>query len=159
MQQLDCQQHMTSAASWHTTNSYWYYSPIYFVLGPMQASRCAAWHLREASTFWRLTFEYFKLYTPELNSLKDLIRESGATPNRCTYTVPLFNQLDQKALSDFLPEYLVPEIEYSANLSQTRNIQITQHLLTCQACRGYWWGLVPRIPDSRMSLDLTRGTA
>jgi hypothetical protein len=92
MQQLDHQRqrYMTSAASRHTASSYWYYSPLYLVSGPMQASRCATWHLREASTFWRFTFEDFKLYTAELNSLKDLIWESrgGATPNRCTYTVP-----------------------------------------------------------------------
>jgi hypothetical protein len=33
-----------------------------------------------------------------------------ATPNRCTYAVPLFDQLGAKALSDFLPEYLVSEL-------------------------------------------------
>jgi hypothetical protein len=55
----------------------------------------------------------------------------------CIYVVPLFNQLDEKALGDFMPEYLVPEIEYSAHSSQTRKIQITQHLVTCQALRGY----------------------
>jgi hypothetical protein len=77
--------------------------------------RC--WHLHEASTFWRLTSEDFKLYTPELNSSKNLIWESGATPNRCTYTVPLFDQLGKKALNNLMLEYLVPEIEYSANSS------------------------------------------
>jgi hypothetical protein len=30
-----------------------------------------------------------------------------------------------------MPEYLVHEIEYSANSSLTSKIQITQHLLTC----------------------------
>jgi hypothetical protein len=45
--------------------------------------------------------------------------------------VPLFDQLGKKALYDFMPEYLVPEIEYSANSIRTRKIQITQHLLTC----------------------------
>jgi hypothetical protein len=55
----------------------------------------------------------------------------------CTYMVPLFDQLGEKALSDLVPEYLVHEIEYSANSLQTRKIQITQHLLTCQALRGY----------------------
>jgi hypothetical protein len=85
--------------------------------------------------FQRLTFKDFKLYTPELNSLKDLIRELEAIPNRCTYTVPLFDQFDEKALNNLMPEYLVPKIEYSANLSWTRKIQITQHLLTCQALR------------------------
>jgi hypothetical protein len=70
----------------------------------------------------RLTFEAFKLYTPELNSLKDLIWESGATPNRCTYTVPLFDQFSEKALNNFMPEYLVPEIEYSAKFSRTMKI-------------------------------------
>jgi hypothetical protein len=54
----------------------------------------------------------------------------------CTYTVPLFDQYGEKALNNFMPEYLVLEIEYSANLSQTRKIQITQYLLTCQALRG-----------------------
>jgi hypothetical protein len=58
---------------------------------------------------------------------------SGATTNKCTYTVPLFDQFSEKALSNFMPEYLVPEIEYSTNSSQTRKIQITQHLLTCQS--------------------------
>jgi hypothetical protein len=62
-------------------------------------------------------FEDFKLYTPELNSPKDLIGESGATPHRCTYTMPLFDQFSEKALSNFMPYYLVPEIDYSANLS------------------------------------------
>jgi hypothetical protein len=66
--------------------------------------------------------EDFKLYPPKLNSLKDLIRESGATPNRCTYTVPLFDQFSEKALNNFMLEYLVPKIEYSANSSQTRKI-------------------------------------
>jgi hypothetical protein len=71
----------------------------------MQASYCTAWHVCEASLF-----EDSKLLTPELNNSKDLIRESGATPNRCTYVVPLFNQLGEKALSNFVPEYLVPEL-------------------------------------------------
>jgi hypothetical protein len=66
----------------------------------------------------------------------DLIRESGATPNRCTYVVPLFDQLGKKALSDFMPKYLVLEIEYLANSTRTRKIQITRHLLTCQALKG-----------------------
>jgi hypothetical protein len=91
----------------------------------MQASRCAAWHLCEASTFRRLIFEDFKLYNPKLNSSKDLIQESGATPNRCIYTVPLFDQFSETTLSNFMPGYLVPEIEYSANLLQTEKIQIT----------------------------------
>jgi hypothetical protein len=39
--------------------------------------------------------------------------------------VPLFDQFSEKALNNFIPEYLVPEIEYSANLSRTRKIQIT----------------------------------
>jgi hypothetical protein len=85
----------------------------------MQASWCTAWHLREASKFWRLTFEDFKLQTPELNFLKDLIQESGATPNRCTYPVPIFDQFSEKELNNFMLEYLVPEIEYSTNSSQT----------------------------------------
>jgi hypothetical protein len=88
----------------------------------MQASRYAIWHLCEASTFRRSTFEDFKLQTPELNSSKDLIRELGATPNRCTYTVPICDQFGEKALNNFIAEYLVPEIEYSANSSQTRKI-------------------------------------
>jgi hypothetical protein len=50
---------------------------------------------------------------------KDLIRELGATPNRCTYTVPLFDQFGEKALNNSMPEYLVLEIEYSANSSLT----------------------------------------
>jgi hypothetical protein len=31
--------------------------------------------------------------------------------------VPLFDQLSEKELNNFMPEYLVPEIEYSANSS------------------------------------------
>jgi hypothetical protein len=54
--------------------------------------------------------------------------------------VPLFDQFGEKSLNNFMSEYLVPDIEYSANLSWTRKIQITQHLLTCQALWGYWWG-------------------
>jgi hypothetical protein len=131
------QQHMTSAVSRHAASSYWYYSSLCLVPGPMQVPRCAAWHLHEATMFQRSTFEDFKLYTPELNSLKDLIQESEATPNRCTYTVPIFNQFGEKALSNFMPKYLVPKTEYSTNLSQTRKIQITQDLLTCQALGGY----------------------
>jgi hypothetical protein len=50
--------------------------------------------------------------------------------------VPLFDQLGEKALNKFKPEYLVPEIEHSVNSSQTRKIQNTQHLLTCQAPGG-----------------------
>jgi hypothetical protein len=76
-------------------------------------------------------FKDFKLYTSELNSPKNLNRESGATPNRYTYTVPLFDQLGKKTLNDFMTEYLVYEIEYSTNSLQTRKIQITRHLLTC----------------------------
>jgi hypothetical protein len=76
----------------------------------MQASCCAAWHLREASTFQRFMFEDFKLQTSKLNSPKDLIQESGTTPNRCTYAVPLLDQLGEKALNDFVSEYLVPEL-------------------------------------------------
>jgi hypothetical protein len=106
MQWLDYQhqQYMTSAASRHVANS------LCLVLGPMQASCCAAWILREPSTFQRFTFEDFKLWTPELNSPKDLIPESRATPNRCTYLVPLFDHLSEKALSDFMPEYLISEL-------------------------------------------------
>jgi hypothetical protein len=118
-QQLDHQhqQDMTSAASRHVASSYWYYSPLCLVPEPMQASCYAAWHLRDAYTFWRFIFEDFKLWTPNLNSLKDLIRESEGTPNRCTYTVPLFDQIGEKALSNFMLEYLVPEIEYLTNSS------------------------------------------
>jgi hypothetical protein len=36
--------------------------------------------------------------------------------------VPLFNQFGEKALSNFMSEYLVLEIEYLANLSGTRKI-------------------------------------
>jgi hypothetical protein len=50
--------------------------------------------------------------------------------------VPLFDQLGEKALSDFVSEYLVHEIEYSANSLQTRKILITQHILTSQALGG-----------------------
>jgi hypothetical protein len=50
--------------------------------------------------------------------------------------VPLFDKLGEKALNTFMLEYLVPEIEYSANSSQTRKIQITQHLLICKALGG-----------------------
>jgi hypothetical protein len=60
----------------------------------------------------------------------------------------LFNRLGQKVLSDFVPEYLAPEIEYSTNSSRTRKIQVTQHPLTWQALRGWWWGLVPRVPPT-----------
>jgi hypothetical protein len=52
----------------------------------------------------------FKLYTLELNSLKDLIQESRATPNRCTYAVHLLEQLGEKALIDFVAEYFTPEL-------------------------------------------------
>jgi hypothetical protein len=45
--------------------------------------------------------------------------------------VSLFDQFGEKTLSNLMPEYLVPKIEYSANSSLTRKIQITQHLLTC----------------------------
>jgi hypothetical protein len=76
----------------------------------MQESYCAAWHFCEASTLQRFMFEDFKLQTPELNSSKDLIRGPGATPNRCTYVVPLLDQLGEKALNDFMPEYLIPEL-------------------------------------------------
>jgi hypothetical protein len=55
------QQYMTLAVSRHIVSSYRYCSPLCLVLGPMQVSRCIAWHLREASTFRRLTFEDFKL--------------------------------------------------------------------------------------------------
>jgi hypothetical protein len=34
--------------------------------------------------------------------------------------------------TNFMPGYLVHEIEYSTNSSQTKKIQITQHLLTCK---------------------------
>jgi hypothetical protein len=51
--------------------------------------------------------------------------------------VPLFDELDEKALNNFMLEYLVLKIEYSANSSQTWKIQITQHLLSCQALGGY----------------------
>jgi hypothetical protein len=55
----------------------------------------------------------------------------------CTFAVPLFDQFGEKALNNFMSEYLVPKIEYSANSSLTRKIQITHHLLTCQALVGY----------------------
>jgi hypothetical protein len=34
----------------------------------------------------------------------------GAAPSTCTYAVHLFDQLGEKALTDFMPEYLVPEL-------------------------------------------------
>jgi hypothetical protein len=102
-------------------------------------------------------FEDFKLWTPELNAPKDLIWESGATPNRCTYMVPLFNQFGEKALSNFILEYLVPEIEYLVNLSWTRKIQITQHLLTCQVLGVCWRGLVLSVPPHIHSEGPRRG--
>jgi hypothetical protein len=51
--------------------------------------------------------------------------------------VPLFDQLGEITLNKFMPEYIVPEIEYSVNSSQIRKIQIIQDLLTCQALGGY----------------------
>jgi hypothetical protein len=51
--------------------------------------------------------------------------------------LPLFDQFGEKTFNNFMPEYLVSEIEYSANLSRARKIQITHHLLTCQALGGY----------------------
>jgi hypothetical protein len=62
-QQLDRQRqrHMTSAASMHVASSYRHYSQLCLVSGLMQASRCATWHLRKASNFWRFIFEDFKL--------------------------------------------------------------------------------------------------
>jgi hypothetical protein len=50
--------------------------------------------------------------------------------------VPLFDQFSEKALSNFMPKYFIPEIEYLANSSWTRKIQTIQHLLTCQALGG-----------------------
>jgi hypothetical protein len=44
------------------------------------------------------------------SSPKGLIHESRATTNRCTYVVPLFDQFGEKALSNFMTEYLVVEI-------------------------------------------------
>jgi hypothetical protein len=63
MQRLDHQQqyYMTLAASRLAASSYRYYSPLCLVSGPMQACQCAAWHLCEAFTFWKLAFEDFKL--------------------------------------------------------------------------------------------------
>jgi hypothetical protein len=93
MQLLDHQQYMTSAASRHAASSYRYYSPLCLVLGPMQALWCTAWHLCEAYIFQRLMFEDFKLWTPKLNFLKDLIWESGlhliGAPIRCPYSINL----------------------------------------------------------------------
>jgi hypothetical protein len=51
--------------------------------------------------------------------------------------VPLFDQFGEKALNNFMPKYLVLEIEYSANSSQTSKIQTTQHLLTYPVLEGY----------------------
>jgi hypothetical protein len=42
--------------------------------------------------------------------MEDLIAESGATSSRCTYAVHLFDQLGEKALIDFMPKYLDPEL-------------------------------------------------
>jgi hypothetical protein len=52
-QQLDHQnqKHLTSATSWHVASSYWYYSQLCLVLGPMQTSCCTAWHIRKAYMF------------------------------------------------------------------------------------------------------------
>jgi hypothetical protein len=62
-QQLDHQhqRHAILMASRYVVSSYWYYSPIYLVSGPIQAYHCAAWHLHDASTFWRITFEHYRL--------------------------------------------------------------------------------------------------
>jgi hypothetical protein len=42
---------MFLAASRHAASSCRYYSPIYLVSRPMQASHCASWHHHDASTF------------------------------------------------------------------------------------------------------------
>jgi hypothetical protein len=47
--------------------------------------------------------------------------------------VHLFDQFSEKAHNNFMPEQLVPKIEYSMNSSLIKKIQITQHILTCQA--------------------------
>jgi hypothetical protein len=44
--------------------------------------------------FQRYAFEDFKFYTPELNSLKDLIQESRDTPIGCTYSMNSTKRLD-----------------------------------------------------------------
>jgi hypothetical protein len=63
MQHLDHQhqQYMTLAVSRHAAISYLYCSPIYLVPGPMQVSHCAVWHLCDAPTFQRFTFEDSRL--------------------------------------------------------------------------------------------------
>jgi hypothetical protein len=98
---------MISVASRHAASSYQYYSLIYLVPRPMQMSRCVAWHLQIHLYF---KDSHLKTLDSRVKFSEKFNSKVKATPNRCTYMVPLFDQLGEKALNDFMPEYLVPEL-------------------------------------------------
>jgi hypothetical protein len=99
----------------------------------------------------------WRLQTPKLNSPKDLIRVSGATPSRCTYVVHLFDQISEKALSDFMPEYLVPEFS-TWKFYHIQGISRSPSMYSfAKHSGGCWWGLVPRVPPCIYSGGPRRG--
>jgi hypothetical protein len=114
------------------------------------------------TTTMHLKLEDFNLYTPELNySSKDLIWESDATPNRCTYSIISAKNalgLHDWALNDFVFGYLIPSLSTQTTSSTTRKINFIQHLLIYQALNGCWWGLVPRVRPRMDSDGLRRGS-
>jgi hypothetical protein len=136
---------MTSVASRHGASSYRYYSSLSLVSGPMQASRCATWHQCEAFTFWRFTFDDFKLWASELNSLKDLILESGlhliGAPMRCPYSIDLAKKhlaiLSQSTwiLNWVLDKFIIDK--------EDPDHPASTHLPGTRAC---WRGLIPGVP-------------
>jgi hypothetical protein len=99
-----------------------------------------------------------------INSLDDLIRESGATPNRCTlqctYLINLMKTHSTRITRHLVLSvagYLILEIEYSTTSSDIRRgFKIIGRLFTCQALGDYWLGLVPRVPNCE-DLDNQKG--
>jgi hypothetical protein len=69
MQQLDHQQqqHAISVARRHIVSSYRYYSPMYLVPGPIQASHCTAWHLHVEDSHLKTLYSRVK-FSERFNS-------------------------------------------------------------------------------------------
>jgi hypothetical protein len=88
----------------------------------------------------------------QINSLMDLIRELGATPNRCTLRCTNFAWFGEKHLASTLATWLfLQQSIWYLRLSTHQlqpiqgGIKITGWMFTCQALRGCWWRLVPRV--------------
>jgi hypothetical protein len=91
---------MTLAASRYAASSYGTIHQHTWFQG-----QCKHLNVLLGTSLMHLHFEdsHLKTLNPRVKFFERFNSRVGMTPNRCTYAVPLFDQLDEKALNDLVP--------------------------------------------------------